>query len=252
MSANSNSIESGVKTVIVRDMSNREFLERHAAPGCIGLAGGVHWVDRAIRRAERHLSEERAWGTWSHAFVFGEKRVDGHFWVIESDIQLKRKHLQLGVQENRIHKYHDEDLYGTLAILDFGLKEETLKSLLSAALDLVADKTRYSIRELFGALLALRRQELRPGNNKLAREESLYCSALVQILYQKIGIELSPGVHGKNSTPEDIALCALPHTRYILERPLKPSLLERVEKKIQRRRVARAERKAGEGADKAG
>ena len=102
-------------------LSNREFLERYAQPGRIGLSGGITFIDKAICRAERHLDEREHWGAWSHAFLFQGQRPDGHHWVIESDLQIHRKHIQLGVQENRISKYFDEALYTNLAVLDFGL-----------------------------------------------------------------------------------------------------------------------------------
>src|ERR1700722_7067965 len=38
------------QTVIVSDISNREFLERYAQPGRVGLCGGLTSVDTAIRR----------------------------------------------------------------------------------------------------------------------------------------------------------------------------------------------------------
>ena len=125
--------------VRVNGMSNREFLERYARPGCIGLSGGVSLIDQAICRAERHLDEEEKWGAWSHAFLFQGKRADGHHWVIESDLQVHRKPIQLGVQENRISKYFDEQLYTVLAVLDFNLKESEVETLLSEGLDLVAN-----------------------------------------------------------------------------------------------------------------
>ena len=122
----------------VTGLTNREFLAGYAKPGCIGLAGGTTLVDKAIRRAERRLDEEGRWSTWSHAFLFGEQRLDGHLWVIESDLQIHRKHIQLGVQENRVAKYHDEEYYSSLAVLDFGLDEARTALLLREALELVA------------------------------------------------------------------------------------------------------------------
>src|SRR5205809_4061815 len=118
------------KTVLVTGMSNREFLERHAGPGRIGLSGGVSLIDKAICRAERHLDEQEKWGSWSHAFIFQGQRHDGHHWVIESDLQVLHKHVQLGVQENRVAKYHDEKLYTSLAVLDFGLSETQINCLM--------------------------------------------------------------------------------------------------------------------------
>src|SRR5262245_45397500 len=108
------------KVIQVSDLSNLEFLQRYAAPGRVGLSGGVTLVDTAICRAQRHLDKAEAWGQWSHAFVFQGERADGHHWLIESDLQIHRKHIQFGAQENRISKYFDEKLYTHLAVLDFG------------------------------------------------------------------------------------------------------------------------------------
>ena len=107
--------------MVITGLSNREFLERYAGLGRVGLSGGVTPIDLAICRAERHLDVEKRWGIWTHAFLFEGVRADGHHWVIESDLELHRKHIRLGAQENRISKYHDDKLYTALAVLDFGL-----------------------------------------------------------------------------------------------------------------------------------
>ena len=82
------------------------------------LAGGTTLIDRAICRAQRHLHPRKRWGMWSHAFLFQGVRADGHHWVMESDLQILRKHIQLGVQENRVAKFHDESMHGSLAVLE--------------------------------------------------------------------------------------------------------------------------------------
>jgi len=221
--------------VRVNGMSNQQFLEQYARPGCIGLSGGVSLIDRAICRAERHLDEGANWGAWSHAFFFQGKRADGHHWIIESDLQVHRKHIQLGVQENRISKYFDEKLYTMLAVLDFGLKENDVATLLNEGLDLVADRARYSLRELAGTLIALRRPALRARSNLLARDRSLYCSALVQHLFRKGGLDLAPGVDLKNTTPEDIARTKLPHVTYWLERSRAKSKMKDLKNRLRSR-----------------
>src|SRR5262249_14642904 len=154
----------------IKDLSNQEFLQRYASAGRIGLSGGPTLVDKAIFRAERHLNEDKQWGSWSHAFLFQGARQDGHHWLIESDLQIQHKHIQLGVQENRISKYFDEKLYSTLAILDFGLAEPQVSNLLGCALELVANRARYSLRELLGTLIALKHHDLRGRDNLLARD----------------------------------------------------------------------------------
>jgi len=79
-------------------------------------------------------------GCWSHAFLFQGQRDDGHYWVIESDLEVHRKHIRLGAQENRTTKYFDEEVYSTLAVLDFGLSGEQVSILLREGLELVASR----------------------------------------------------------------------------------------------------------------
>lgn len=205
-------------TITLTGISNREFLDQYARAGRIGLAGGTTLVDHAIRRAERHVHPDKKWGVWSHAFFFEGERLDGHHWVIESDVQIARKHIRLGVQENRISKYYDEELYSTLAVLDFGLADAQVTNMVREGLELLANRARYSLRELVGTWIALRHPHLRSGDNLLARDQSFYCSAFVEFLFRKAGLELLPGVDVKNTTPEEIARSPLPHASYILRR----------------------------------
>jgi hypothetical protein len=226
----------------VTGITNREFIEAYARPGCVGLSGGETFIDRAIRRAERHVDANKEWSKWSHALFFQGRRHDGHHWVIESDLQVIRKHISLGVQENRATKYHDERLYSTMAVLDFGLSEEQTALLLREALELVASRTRYSVRELFGTVLALRHPELRGRDNLLAREQSMYCSAFVHHLYRKAGLDLAPGVDCKNTTPEDIARSPLVKKVYVLEREAEVSKISALAGKLKARVKTRLEK----------
>ncbi|MBI1178794.1 hypothetical protein GC207_15285 [bacterium] len=230
--------------VKISGMSNQEFLEAHAQPGRIGLSGGTTLIDRAISRAESRIHFKTRRSLWSHAFVFEGRRADGHHWVIESDLQLHRKHIRLGVQENRVTGYFDEKLYTCLAVLDFGLKADQVTTLLREGLELVASRTRYSLRELAGAWLGLRHHGLRSRENLLAREKSLFCSAFVVHLFRKFELDLAPGLNEKHATPEDISLTAIPHTTYILERPAKNGtklqrLRARVRSRIKQRVTSR-------------
>lgn len=220
------------QSIVVTGISNREFLERHAQPGRVGLCGGTTNVDIAIRRAQRHLHEARRWSDWSHAFIFQGVRADGQHWVVESDIQIHRRHIQLGAQENRAAKYFDEKMFPALAVLDFGLDEAQVATLMREALELVAGRERYSLRELVGTLITLRKPELRARENLLARERSVYCSAFVRRIFLKAGIDLVPGVAGKNTTPEDISRTPVPHVAYRLQREIAPGKISKLKKKI--------------------
>ena len=208
------------QTIAVTGMSNREFIERYAAPGRVGLCGGTTQVDMAIRAAQRHVHAERRWSDWSHAFLFEGRRIDGQHWVLESDLQILRKNIQLGAQENRAEKYFDEKLFPTLAVLDFGLNETQTAALLGEGLDLVANRERYSLRELLGTLAVLKKPELRAKENRLAQKRSEYCSAFVKRLFERLEMDLAPGVALKHTAPEDLAGSPLPHVKYLLLREM--------------------------------
>lgn len=230
------------ETIPITGLSNREFLERYAAPGHVGLCGGAAPVDVLIRRAQRHLDAARQWSDWSHAFVFEGVRADGRHWVMESDLQFHRRNVQLGAQENRLEKYGDETLFPTLAVLDFGLNPTQIAAVIQEGLDLVASRERYSLRELVGTLIALRKPELRAQENVLAKKRSVFCSAFVQRLFHRAAIDLAPGVSGKNTTPEDLARSPVPHVTYLLQREMPGARFRGLRKQIQvrRRRLRRA------------
>ena len=227
------------KIIRVTGLSNREFLEKHARPGRIGLSGGDAPIDRLIRRAERHVNDAKEWSRWSHAFLLGEQRSDEQHWVIESDLHIARKHVRLGVQENRLAKYFDEAAYSALAVLDFGLSAEQTRAVVREGLELLANRTRYSLRELFGTLIALRRPALRGRDNLFAREHCFYCSALVLHCFRGAGIDLTPGLDVKNTTPEDLARPAFPHVMYALERDEQPGRLRKFAARVRCRAGAR-------------
>lgn len=211
--------------------SNEDFLAAHARAGRIGLAGGETLIELAIRRSQRRIDEERAWSRWSHAFIFQGTRADGRHWVLESDMDIAKKHIRLGVQENRADKYH-APIYTKLAVLDFGLPPEKVTALLSAGLDLVSSRARYSVRELVGTMITLHRTTRSGRVNPMARDGALYCSALVRHLFLQIGVDLAPGLDRKNTTPEDIARTPLPHEAFVLDRPAAETRLTKVAARV--------------------
>ena len=227
------------ETVRVSGLSNQEFLEKYAGLGRVGLVGGTTLIDKAICRAERHLDEAAGWSCWSHAFVFQGPRLDGHQWVLESDLEIHRKHIRLGAQENRITKYFNEKLYTTLAVLDFGLVEAQGDRLVKEGLDLVASRFHYSLRELMGTLMALRRPALRAQENLLARDRAFYCSAFVRHLFRQAGLDLAPGVADKHTTPEHLARTPVPHVTYLLQREVARSAVRNLASRVRRRVKAR-------------
>lgn len=204
---------------------NADFLLRHAAPGRIGLVSGGDMISDLIRKAQAPLTRDGHRSFWSHAFLFSERRSDGQWWVIESDLDLRYKQMRLGVQENRIERYFDAEAFPNIAVLDFGLDDAQTRQIVTAGLDLLSGLTSYSLSELIGTMFAMHSRRLRKRDNLLAKEGALYCSAMVQHCYAAAGIHLLPGVSGKNLAPHDIADSPVPHRAHRLVRDLGVSRL---------------------------
>jgi hypothetical protein len=240
----------GLLHTIGRSLSNREFLATLARPGLVGLACGDTLIDRVIARAEREVSPEKAWGRWTHAFVIGERRCDGQLWVIESDLDLHRRHIRLGAQENRIDKYDDGTVYTSLALLDFGLTPETVTRLLAGGLEMVAGRTRYSLRELVGTFIALRHPQLLSRRNPLERPESFYCSAFVRCLFLRVGLDLTPGLDIKHTAPENLWHSPLAPEAWLLAGAVPESRIARtvdgVRRQVRLNRIRRQRRQTGQ------
>ena len=185
--------------------NNREFFESLAEPGRIGLVGGSSWLDRLIQRNARRVLRGLRRSLWSHAFLLQGKRPDGYHWIIESDLETGWKHNRLGVQENRIDKFFNAKECQYLAILDLGLTSDETQRVLSCALQLVAKRATYSLMEVIGTAVALRRGGGRNRRNRLAKPESMYCSGFVQYVFSQAGLDLVPEVHPSLGTPEDLA-----------------------------------------------
>ncbi len=224
----------------VTGLTNAEFIERYAAPGRIGLVSGSSPSCRLIGRAQRHVTPDQESSLWSHAFLFQGRRPDGHHWVVESDLEIRRKHIALGVQENRAAKFHDESEFPCLAIMDLPLDPAQTDAIFKRALDMVAGHVRYSLRELVGTLMALRHQGLRGQDNLLARDHSIYCSAFVRHVFHAANFDLTPGLEVKNTTPEDIFQSTAVRHTWLLERPRtpRPRLLTRLKNKRLARKKA--------------
>ena len=213
-------------------LSNADFIEQHARPGRIGLCGGRDWINKLIRKAQAPLTADGHRSLWSHAFLFSERRSDGQWWVVESDLDVRYRQVRLGVQENRAARYFDAEAFPNLAILDFHLDDHKTRQVQVAAFDLLSGLSSYSLRELAGTLLAMHSTRLRGRTNLLAQEGALYCSAMVQHCYGAAGIEFLPGVHGKNVAPHDIDESPLPHASHRLIRDLGVSRLRRAVKSL--------------------
>jgi hypothetical protein len=192
-------------------VTNDEFFNIHAGSACIGLVGSTHFIDKSIRNAQKKLTPDSKASFFSHAFLFSEKRPDDKWWIIESDLEFHRKQVKLGVQENRIDKYFDDDVFPNVAVLNFNLSSHAKREVITEALNLVAGKGKYSLREILGVLISFSKTD-RNSENIFSQENSFICSSFVQHCYHKAGIILNKEVSLKHLTPQDIYATPCVHT----------------------------------------
>lgn len=184
-------------------MTNEEFFNAYSKNAAVGLVGGTHFIDNSIKKFQRKITPDKKPSFFSHAFIISEKRIDDKWWIIESDLEFHRKQVKIGVQENRIDKYFDEKLFPNVALLNFNLSPEATKALITEGLNLVAERGKYSLREILGVLLSFTKEN-RDSENLLAQENSFFCSALVQHCYKAANVSFNEKVSLKHLTPEDI------------------------------------------------
>lgn len=189
--------------VEVKDLSNQEFIEKYAVPGSIGLVSGTHFIDESIKKFQKKITSHGKPSMWSHAFIFNGIREDNKWWILESDLEFYKKQTRVGVQENRADKYFDKAAFPHIAVLNFDLNKADQTKVIAEGLHLLAAKTEYSIREIFGVLISLANKK-RSEENYLARENSFFCSAFVQHCYHAVNIDLDENVSTKLLTPEEI------------------------------------------------
>jgi hypothetical protein len=220
---------SNIETIVVGNMTNLAFFERFAALGRIGLVGGPHPIDAAIRNVQKKQRLDGTRSLFSHAFFCEGPRADGWNWVLESDIDFAPERVHIGVQESRIDKYADSVAYPHLAILDFGFSTDSAQKMVALGLELLAKRTQYSLRDVAEVWLGLNHPQVR-GRGKSGRddERALVCSAFVQHLCRSIGTDLAPDIATKLTTPEDIFQTSVPHVRYLSLNDENPGLSEAI------------------------
>ena len=192
-----------------------EFFKTHYKPGIVGIVGTKHMIGMAIREAQKAVTIDGEASLWSHAFIFGDMRLDRRGqggaksrspYIFESDLKVDmfKPQLRNGAQENWIGK-HCRERVENAGVIDFELTDDQRDNVLSIALQLVDEQVLYPIQELLGAWWAIiTKKEWRP--NPVDDPHAMYCSAFVRYCYNEAGVDfIGPEVSISNTTPEHIA-----------------------------------------------
>lgn len=136
--------------------------------------------------------------------------MDGFHWLIESDFEVGRGNLRSGVQESRLEKYSDPQVWPNLAVLDLKLNAAQTRRVLSAGLELLSKGTRYALGGLLETGVALLRKQL--GRER--PRDATFCSSFVRSVFLEAGVDLVPGVAVRHSAPEHLSRTPLPCRRW--------------------------------------
>ena len=191
--------------------------------GCIGLMGEYGLLGYGIRCAQEIIRTDRTPSYWSHAFLVGSglsedaetNRSPEHSpWIWESTLEPAARFNRFvdrnGVGPRRLADYAPSgfDLFSphcvpNIAILAIALTSEERTKILDRADDPDVDQLHYDLSGLLGtwyAYLGDRAQQINP----LTQGNAIYCSAYAQLAYDAAGLDLAPGAHQKNTSPEHI------------------------------------------------
>lgn len=190
---------------------------------CIGLTGEYGLVGYGIRRAQELIRVDGSPSYWSHAFLItsplsqtapGNRSPRDSAWIWESTLEpggvFSRFFDRNGVGPRRIADYRQArfDLFSAHSVPNFAVLAVTLtdaerKAILDRADDPDVDQLQYDLLGLLGTWYAyLTQRASRP--NPLSEGHAIYCSAYVQLAYDAAGIDLSPGAHQRNTSPEHL------------------------------------------------
>jgi hypothetical protein len=201
--------------------------------GCVGLIGEYGLIGYSIRQAEELVRVDNTPSYWSHAYLHYDdlspdpavnRNPRGSPWIWESTLEPASlfNHFfdRNGVGPRRMADYARSrfDLLAphsvpNIAVLAIGLTPTERAAILDRANDPDVDQLNYDLPGLLGTWYAYitNRADRR---NPLSEGHAIYCSAYVQLAYDAVKIDLAPGAHQRNTSPEHLWQTA----RYLADR----------------------------------
>lgn len=191
--------------------------------GAIGLMGEYGLIGYAIRRAQELIRVDRGPSYWSHTFlVYSALSNDATVnrsrtkspWIWESTLEPAspfNKFIERnGVGARRLADYNraqfglfSEHSVPNIGVIAIALTDGEREAIVDRADDPDVDQLRYDLSGLLGTWYAYITDQA-DKRNPLGAGHAVYCSAYVQLAYDAAGIDLAPGAHQRNTSPEHI------------------------------------------------
>jgi len=180
----------------------------------IGLLGQRDLPGYTLRTAQSMLRWDARPSLWSHVFLFGDRIGTelGKTPVWEVTLHPRDgefpKPEENGVGALELRHYQDRKVDANAALLAVKMSDEDAGKVRRRAADHNVDRLRYNLWETLGIWQGyLWSQGARP--NPLREGIPVFSSSYVEMAYEAINLDLTPGASERNSAPEHIWNAAL-------------------------------------------
>lgn len=190
----------------------RALAERRFGEGLmfIGFLGQRDLPGVALRQAQSILRWDLRPSLWSHVFLLAEPAVPERAEsakILEVPIYSRQGRFprpeRNAVSESTLGVYGDSDLDANVALLAVSMKSEEAAAVAERAFSYNVDRLRY---DLWAALGAWQMYIWSAGqaSNPLREGFPVAASAYVEMAFEAINLDLTPGASERNSSPEHI------------------------------------------------
>jgi hypothetical protein len=180
--------------------------------GVIGLLGQVDLPGVALRTAQSVLRWDLRPSLWSHAFLIAapaepRERSVGRTPIWEATLHPREGSFpppeRNGVTEGTLLKYRNPEVDANAALLAVKMTDTEARQIVLRARRPNVDRLRRNFWEMLGVWQAyVWAQGKRP--NPLGEGVPVFASSYVEMAYEAIHLDLSPGASERNSAPEHI------------------------------------------------
>jgi hypothetical protein len=191
----------------------RGLEERQLANGGIATIGFLGQRDIpgvALRQAQAILRWDRRPSLWSHVFLIREPAnlADiGTTPILEVPMYPRRgvfhRPERNAVSEGTLAQYHDPSIDANVALVAVSMSDDDALAVRNRALDYNADRLRYDLWDTLGVWQAYLWSSGQ-APNPLREGFPIASSAYVEMAFEAIGLDLTPGASERNSSPEHI------------------------------------------------
>ncbi|MEA2735437.1 MAG: hypothetical protein QOE14_1888, partial [Humisphaera sp.] len=177
----------------------------------IGLVGSRDFPGVALRQAQSMLRWDMSPSLWSHAFLIAgppEKKGDvGSTPILEVTLHDRAGHFpepeKNGVNKGYLRHYASPVVDANVALISVSMKASELKLVAERANDANFERVRHDFFRLIGTWQCYL-WSFGAGANPLVEGFPMAAARYVEMAFEAIGVDITPGASERNSAPEHL------------------------------------------------